>query len=213
MRLDVGVRVSATQIAPKPRSRRVLIAGVLAGLIAFMGLALIVFAQVEEQDAFCASCHTEPELTYFNRTQAAGAVDLATVHAALHHAGTHTSTVRCIDCHSGPGVGGRLSSMALGARDAFRWVTGTAIQPAVQTVPIDDANCLKCHTDTPAGTDFDNHFHHYLAEWQSKDASAGGCVDCHTSHTTDGNPSIGFLQQQRMQVVCEQCHIAMNVSR
>jgi hypothetical protein len=190
-----------------------LVAGVVAGIVAFMGLALFAFARVEEHDPSCAACHTEPELTYVDRAQAAGATDLASAHAMLHHGSSPQAATRCIDCHSGPGVGGRLESMGLGVRDAVRWVTGTANQPAVQTVPIADANCLKCHTDIAASTDFDNHSHHYLAQWQALDMKAGACVSCHTSHTTDGSATIGFLQQQRTQAQCEQCHAAMLVSR
>lgn len=199
------------KIVPKPRTRWALFAGAAAGILAFIGVALLVFARVEEHDPFCASCHTEPEVTYVNRIAAAGAVDLASAHATLHHSDPQQQATRCIDCHSGPGAGGRLSAMALGARDAFRWVTGSAAQPAVQTVPIDDANCLKCHTDIAASTDFDNHSHHYLVQWQAKDANAGTCVSCHTSHTTDGNARIGFLQQQRTQAQCDACHTALEV--
>jgi hypothetical protein len=204
------VRVSEKMVS-KPRSRRALFAGVFAGILAFIGLSLLAFARIEEHDPFCASCHTEPEVTYVNRAQAAGATDLASAHAMLHHADAQVSPTRCIDCHSGPGVGGRLESMALGARDAVRWVAGTAVQPAVQTVPIADANCLKCHTDIAISTDFDNHSHHYLAQWQALDAQAGTCVSCHSSHTTDGNARIGFLQQQRTQAQCDACHTAMQV--
>jgi hypothetical protein len=190
----------------------VLFAGVMAGIIAFMALALLAFARVEEHDPYCASCHTEPEVTYVSRAQAAGAVDLASAHAMLHHSDAQAASTRCIDCHSGPGVGGRLESMGLGARDAVRWVSGSAVQPALQTVPIADANCLKCHADTPASTDFDNHFHHYLRDWQAKEAQAGTCVACHSSHTPDGNAGIGFLQQQRTQTQCDLCHVVMQVS-
>ena len=35
----------------------------------------------------------------------------------------------------------------MGARNAFKWYTGTAVQPAVLTSPIGDGNCLKCHQD------------------------------------------------------------------
>jgi hypothetical protein len=184
----------------------------VAGIAAFMLLALFAFARVEEHDLFCASCHSEPEVTYVNRAQAAGAVDLASAHAMLAHSEAQAAPTRCIDCHSGPGAGGRLESMGLGVRDALRWVSGTAAQPAVQTVPIADANCLKCHADTSASTDFDNHAHHYLAKWQAMDAKAGACVSCHSSHTADGNAGIGFLQQQRTQAQCDLCHIALQAS-
>ena len=161
-------------------------------------------AHIEENDGFCASCHSQPESTFFQRSQAPVAVDLA----SKHHASWAT---RCIDCHSGPGVSGRLSGMALGARDLAAFVTHTDTQPAVQTVPVTDATCLKCHTDTPTTQNFQRHFHAFLAKWQAIDPKAATCVSCHGGHATDGDPSTAFLQQDRTQQVCQSCHQAAGV--
>ena len=91
----------------------------------------------ESHDTFCTSCHTMPESTFYDRSTAAQPVDLASFHT--------TKNTACIDCHSGQGIFGRIQAELMGARNAFKWYTGTAVQPAVLTFPIGDGNCLKCH--------------------------------------------------------------------
>jgi predicted CXXCH cytochrome family protein len=159
---------------------------------------LLTAAHLEENDGFCASCHSQPETTFFQRTQTTDAVDLASSH--------YTHQVKCIDCHSGPGVTGRLGAMRVGAGDLIAFATHTDTQPAPLTVPIDDANCLKCHPDVANTRDFNRHFHAFLSRWQAIDKTAATCVDCHSAHSTDGSASLGFLQQARTERVCQRCH-------
>lgn len=121
-------------------------------------------AHLEEHDAFCASCHTEPETTFYQNTLAAEPVDRAA------------------------------------------YVTRTAKQPAPLSSPIDDSNCLKCHQDITQTQDFNRYFHVFLAQWQQLDPNAGTCVDCHSAHTADGDPELGFLQENRAVQVCQSCH-------
>ena len=161
----------------------------------------LTIARTEERDSFCASCHSQPETTYFERSQAVTATDLASFHRA--------KSTRCIDCHSGPTVIGRVSAMGLGATDLFAYLAGTAQQPAPLKVPITDGNCLKCHADTARTQDFNRHFHAFLSKWQAIDNSAATCVACHSAHTTDGNATISFLQEQRATAVCQRCHQAV----
>src|SRR5947209_2914979 len=176
----------------------------LAGLVLFAGGGFATGATLEARDSFCASCHTQPEGTYYQRTQA-DVVDLA----SKHHAAWAT---RCIDCHSGPGLTGRVGAMAVGARDLAAFFTHTDQQPATLTVPIGDANCLKCHAGVPDTRDFNQHFHAFLARWQARDANAGTCVSCHSAHSTAGDASQAFLDQQRTSQVCDSCHQA-NIGR
>lgn len=175
----------------------------MLGVLVFVaGTAFSTGATLEERDGFCASCHTQPESAYFQRTQAATVADLASNHHAM-------AATRCIDCHSGPGLSGRVGAMALGAKDLAAFVTRTDQQPAPLTVPIADANCLKCHGDVPSKGGFPRHFHAFLARWQAADPSAGTCVSCHSAHTTDGDPSLAYLEQARTQQTCESCHVAL----
>ena len=158
-----------------------------------------VAAQQEENNSFCASCHTQPESTYYQRAIAAAAVDMASNHQTTH-------STKCIDCHSGSGLSGRLSAIAMGAKNAFLFYSKNDVQPAPLTVPIDDTHCVKCHAATRAETDFNHHFHAYLLRWQAVDPTAAKCVDCHSAHTTDGDPAQAFLNTARAEAVCQRCH-------
>jgi len=152
---------------------------------------------LENHDGFCAACHTQPESEYVQR---AGdpAVDLASFHAA--------EGVRCIDCHSGSGVAGRVRAEMLGARDALVYLSGNDVQPHGTTRPIGDKNCLKCHADVEAGRTFENHFHVLLPQWQELTAGAATCVDCHEGHETNGLRQIAFLNEAHTVAVCRDCH-------
>jgi predicted CXXCH cytochrome family protein len=203
------------------RTRGFIIACVIGATFVIIG-SFFVATRLEENDAFCASCHSQPETEYFQRTRT-NAVDLASAHAnANAYAPMSDSGVqgggappnkraRCIDCHSGPGVLGRVQSVGLGARDVLVWVSGQAEQPAAAQHPIQDANCLKCHIEITTKQGFDNHLHRHLARWQTQDADAAMCATCHSSHSTDGNSTIGFLNQQRALNQCAACHKSMGV--
>ena len=180
-----------------PRIVRLLVLAAAAGV--FLLAAGFGFAAVQEsRDTFCASCHTQPESTFFQRSQASAPSDMASAHTAKN--------VRCIDCHSGPGVTGRVSAELMGAHNALAWFSGTAVQPAKLTVPVSDQNCLKCHQKVTQQENMQNHFHFFLKRWQSMDKNAKGCVDCHTGHITGGVADTSFLTEQQVAPVCEACH-------
>jgi nitrate/TMAO reductase-like tetraheme cytochrome c subunit len=208
--------------APAPKRSRW-----LWPLIAIVALAIIVTvsgfgyaATQEEHDPFCASCHTEPETTYVGRAATAPPVDLASFHTA--------ESTRCIDCHSGVGMPGRIQAELLGARNAALWYTHMAQQPATATQPIGDGNCLKCHQEvtqkgyTPEHTvDLGregrrleggeeeagmNHWHEQLARWQATSADAATCISCHPAHSTAGTEATGFQDLEVTSSVCEACH-------
>ena len=182
-------------------SRTVLLL-VVAGIFIFIAGSFSVAASMEERDSFCASCHTQPETDYYGRSQAASPIDLASFHT--------TKQTRCIECHSGTGTLGRASAIMLGARNAVHYYTGTAKQPAPLTVPVGDDHCVKCHASVYNSTDFNNHFHNFLPRWQAAAPNnAAACVDCHSSHTTDGNAQAAFLSQAKTDQVCQSCHQAL----
>jgi predicted CXXCH cytochrome family protein len=190
-------RKPAAKKQKMPRFLFVLIA--LVSLVFILGAGTATTAaQFENHDAFCASCHSEPESTYYQRSLGDPPVDLASWHT--------TKDVRCIDCHAGQGIPGRLSAMRLGAGDLYAYVTHTDTQPAPLTQPIGDDHCLKCHQDTPNTQDFNRHFHAFLPQWQSLDSNAATCVDCHASHNTSGDPTAMFLEQAQTTQVCQSCH-------
>ena len=205
-----------------PRSRT--IPAVLVGLLA-LGVVLagggFAFAATQEgHDSFCASCHTQPESTFYQRSIAPQTVDLASFHT--------TKGTRCIDCHSGMGLLGRVQAELIGARNAALWYTGRAVQPAPLRFPIQDSNCLKCHQDvtregyTPKeavtipglsrGREDEgrsNHWHEFLRTWQETSAGAGTCVSCHPGHSTSGTAVTGFQVPQQTASTCDACHRVM----
>jgi predicted CXXCH cytochrome family protein len=185
-------------------------------LVAAGGFAFA--ATQESQDSFCGSCHTQPESTFLQQSTASQAVTLAAYHTPKE---TH-----CIDCHSGPGIAGRIQAELLGASNAFKWYTGTAVQPAVLLYPIADANCLKCHqavtqrgfkpkepisvpgirAERGGEEGGVGHWHQQLTRWQSTTANAGTCNSCHSGHLTTGNAQSGFMVSQTVKAVCDACH-------
>lgn len=175
--------------------------GILVGVGLVLAASGFTFAATQEShDGFCASCHTQPESTFYQRSLGAQPVDLASAHVP--------KAVRCIDCHSGSGLAGRVQAEMLGARNALKWYSGTAVQPAALTFPIGDDNCLKCHQQVTTGSERDNHFHDFLARWQAADPNAATCTSCHSSHTTDGDVE-RYLNRARTEAVCEACHRVM----
>jgi hypothetical protein len=222
-RIDVNRSSSMpdTQASPGQRTRGfvgVVIGGAALALLLAVG-GFTFAASQESHDPFCASCHTQPESTFFQRSTDPTPVDLASFHTG--------QTTRCIDCHSGPGLFGRMGAELLGARNALAWYTHTAIQPAKLTVPISDAICLKCHQDVvqpgyvpkTTVTGFGNrrggeeagpnHWHERLAEWQATTPQAGTSTSSHSGHGTDGTAATGFENNQTTQAICESCHQTM----
>jgi predicted CXXCH cytochrome family protein len=186
---NTGLKITLSLLVP------LVIAGVaVVGVAGAFGFG----AYQEEHDPFCSSCHTQPESTYFQRSTAAAPTDLASFHTGQK---TH-----CIDCHSGAGTGGRLAAEMMGARNAFLYFSGQAVQPARLTQPIGDENCVKCHATVMANQTMDNHFHAFLARWQAQDPNAARCVSCHNGHATDGSVDIKYLNQQQTVAVCSSCH-------
>lgn len=184
---------------------------VAAVLIIFPITGFTFAASMESRDSFCGSCHTQPESTYLQRSTASQQVDLAS-----YHTGQNT---RCIDCHSGRGIVGRVGAELMGAGNAFKWFTKTAVQPAPLNYPITDAHCLKCHQQVTSETyvpqnqtlkdlgDAQNgHWHVFLPRWQAQVSNAGSCVTCHSSHTTTGDPKLLYLIDQPTSDQCDACH-------
>lgn len=193
----------------------------LVGIVLLTAAGFVFAANQESNDPFCASCHTQPESTFLTRSTAAQPADLASFHTAQN---TH-----CIDCHSGQGILGRMSAELMGARNAFKWYTGTAVQPAVLSFPISDQNCLKCHQNVtvvgftpkekitvPGGQTggrgeegHANHWHELLARWQTTAPAAETCVSCHSGHSSNVDVKNGMINNQTVQTECNACHLVL----
>jgi hypothetical protein len=167
---------------------------------------------VENLDPFCASCHTQPESEYFDRSLRLPS-DLASAHTP--------EEVRCIDCHSGPGIAGRAGSLQQGASDLAAFIYGGYAAPAITTNPVGDGGCTKCHDQPSAVKDLSApvegissshyHFAEYTAEWTLREPDPrGSCVICHPGHTLGGLEGQAFSSNAAVQPACEACHAALS---
>ncbi len=197
----------------------VLVAVVVVLGILMPGVGAGVSLLLENQNAFCASCHTQPEVKYYEQSLQAQATTLASFHAQKQ--------TSCIDCHSGGGPLGRAAGLMQGADDLVRYLSGHYNAPAITSNPLGDDSCLKCHPEVltrgrrspPSNIQDpvqsrerranDGHYHQFLQRWQAADARAAHCVNCHTSHT-DGAANVGFMTATPVQNVCDGCHRGLN---
>jgi predicted CXXCH cytochrome family protein len=174
----------------------------LVVLIVIAGAGGTAYAiQLENQEGFCASCHTQPETLYFQQSLENNSQNLAAFHS--------TKQVRCIDCHSGGGPLGRGVGLMQGAQDLMAYESGHFHSPAVSLNTLSDDSCTKCHADVVSQQTFNNHFHYFLTRWQAVDPKAAHCVDCHSAHPTGADPQQQFLTAAPVQQVCQDCHNAI----
>ena len=189
-------------VKPKGPRRWWLVAAILVAVGgASMATGLAYAAHIENNNSFCASCHTQPESQFVQRSLEQP-VDLASAHAEKN--------IECIQCHSGQGPIGRASAIAsVAIPDLIAFRLGRYHGPAVATRPIGDDHCLKCHADIGNRQDFNNHFHIFLRTWQTTAKDAAGCVDCHRSHVTGGLVDVGYLTESTTIAVCQRCHAVL----
>jgi len=179
--------------------RPIFLLPVLASFVVLAAAAYITGTQLEEHDNFCASCHTQPEQDFYNRSLQPAPNDLASFHAS--------KGVLCIQCHAGKGLIGRSLGLMAGAQDLVAFWSGNYPQPAKMEEPLPDANCTRCHAGVLTKREFNNHFHAFLSQWRAVDPkNAANCVTCHTSHSTTGAVADMFLIQQSTVQVCQKCH-------
>src|SRR5512135_1005353 len=114
-----------SRYAKKQKRRKLKLTPTMKIALAAIGVVILLTASgftfaasKETHDSFCASCHTQPESTFYQRSLDPQPVDLASAHTP--------KKTRCIDCHSGAGVIGRTQAELLGAHNAFAFYTGTA---------------------------------------------------------------------------------------
>lgn len=177
----------------------------LTPLLAASGIGVSLV--LENQDSFCAACHTQPESQYYAQALAKNPGTLAAYHAQ--------KKIACIDCHSGGGALGRMSGLQQGAHDLTHYLSGNYNKPAVTTNPLGDDACLKCHAKVAQklsrGTSqgATGHYHYYLAQWQAVDSQAAHCATCHTAHTPQ-LASLQYITQGKAAQQCDGCHTALS---
>lgn len=206
---------------PAPRRRRwpLMVGGLFVLLILFSGAGFVVASTLEDHDTFCISCHTVPEVTYYNRAYISldnpneMVTDLATAHYHLSQK-DGKAAFACIDCHRGDGgLPHRVAAITLGARDSFTFVLGRENPTTEKTETregwLSNAACVACHIDTLLNVKgLDNHFHTKLP--QTADALAkGGKVTYSDAFKGKEDTGKEWLQPiTNAPLTCTSCHLA-----
>ncbi len=171
----------------------------------------VVTDRLEEDDAFCVSCHLSEGVPLHEEKGADFArlppQTLAAAHTlAGYEARAEDPAFRCIDCHGGTGAVGRLRVKLLSAKDAFWYVVGRFDEPERMHWPLWDADCRKCHEsfeEGPVESWRDPEFH----ELSVHNVELGvACVECHLSHDLGGLADRDFLHPAHVRSQCIRCH-------
>jgi hypothetical protein len=190
-------------------------------LVIFSGIGFVTATALEDQDNFCSSCHTVPEVTYYNRAYISldhpdqSVPDLATAH--YHLSQQHGKTpFTCIDCHRGDaGLGNRVAAIALGMRDGLIFLTGHE-DPTIEKTQLaegwlSNASCTGCHADTLLNvTGFDNHYHTKLMQAAVLRASGAQItIGGDLAGLPDVNRAItDWTRMVNVALDCTACHVA-----
>lgn len=183
-------------------------------LLLTLGLVLLptgwlVTDHLESENHFCISCHLPTGVRLhrhnFRDFDRRPPDSLAALHAKAGNEARADGRFRCIDCHGGTGLGGRLRVKLLSARDAFWYVTGRFEEPKGMSWPLRDADCLRCHPSFPEkGAASANPPFHSLPVHNG--ALEVRCVECHLSHESGGLADRFFLQPRQVRAQCARCH-------
>jgi len=131
---------------------------------------------IESNDKFCASCHTQPETTYYQRSIEKTSSDLATYHAKKN--------IDCIDCHSKPWFTGRIISQFQAFNNYLVHRAGEGKKFNKSRSLTGNENCTKCHSNSMWSTERSGHHHSPVMQqkWQAKGGPLQTCESCHNSH-------------------------------
>lgn len=204
-----------------PRRRRwpVILAVGFVVLMLLSGVGFVTASVLEEYDTFCISCHTVPEVHYYNRAYMAldnqnlPVSDLATAHyvAALKE---NKAAFTCIQCHRGDSsLGHRIATVTLGARDAVIYVLGkenpTIEKTKTQEGWLPNAACANCHSETLLTLKgLDNHFHTHLPQATVALAKGGTLKVAESLKEKEAELRSAGLKPINTTLVCSDCHQA-----
>jgi len=170
--------------------------------------------RLEENDAFCTSCHLASGTPLHEANaedfRARPAVSLAVAHAVAGNETREDGAFRCIDCHGGTGLAGRARVKLLSVRDALVYLTGRFEEPHGMTWPLRDDDCRKCHRELGSASAASER-----ESWEAPGFHAlpvhnrelgPTCVDCHLTHGRGGLADRNFLQPEPVRAQCARCH-------
>jgi NapC/NirT cytochrome c family, N-terminal region len=181
----------------------------ISGLARLLGVVGFVLAagvymtgiRLESNDSFCASCHVEPETTYYEASlKPAEATTLATFHAG--------EETRCIDCHSRRWIPGRIWAQLGGLQNFLAFRSGEYADPSVITRPVGDGGCSKCHSDLTWVSERPGHYHSpgLRRSWRAAGGPVNTCEACHPSHEAVAPASDNFMETEQIEAQCDACH-------
>lgn len=219
-------RVPPSDKAALPRLARrrrwlFILGGLFILLLIFSGIGFVTATALEDQDNFCISCHTVPEVTYYNRGYISldhpdqPVTDLATAH---YHLSQQEGKIpfACIDCHRGDaGLPDRVAAIALGARDSLIYVTGHE-DPTIEKTQtaegwLSNDSCIGCHASTLLNvTGFNNHYHTKLMQAAALRASGAQiAIGGDLSTLPNVNQAVAdWTKTVNVTLDCTACHIA-----
>jgi predicted CXXCH cytochrome family protein len=156
----------------------------LAGLAVITGVGFATLIAKERDNRFCFSCHLHEDK--FKRFTSVPFTDL-----------------------SGPRV------WSLAAVDTGKFLMGNYREPDHMRLPLRPKECTQCHTpilkrqaaltaeQEEAMEGRAGNAYHAI---RSHDSVRTNCVQCHPSHTTDGDPRAQFIARKRVEPICRECH-------
>jgi predicted CXXCH cytochrome family protein len=104
---------------------------------------------------------------------------------------------------------------SLAALDTGKFLLGDYHEPDHMRLQLRSKECTQCHTPivkhAPALTAeqeeaLEGRAGNAYHQIRSHDAVRIPCVQCHTSHTTDGDPKAQFIARKRVEPICRKCH-------
>ncbi len=212
---------SPAPVTSSVRRRRwpLIVGGLFIVLILFSGVGFVVASTLEDQDTFCISCHTAPEVNYYNRAYMSldnptdTVTDLATAHYHLSQK-DGKEAFACINCHRGDGsLGQRVAAIILGGRDSLIYLTGGE-NPQIEKTEtregwLSNAACVSCHTDVLLNVKgLDNHFHTKLPQ-VAEALAKGGKVTYSDAFKGKEDTAKEWIQPvTNAPLNCTSCHLA-----
>lgn len=177
---------------------------VLAMLLGSGAIGLSTLAWVhklEEDNAFCNSCHVggKPLHTrqYLQVSQGNGHSLGAAHNTRVRDEGGRRRDMRCIDCHKGVSLPENAHFHWVAFRDFVVYLAGQGEEPKKLSRPIPDVNCTTgCHTRITGGK-----FHQYRAHQGSMNVL---CSECHTVHRPGDGPARTIPAESKS--FCARCH-------
>ena len=155
--------------------------GLLVLPMVSLGLGNVVGLEQAKKVEFCGSCHLTMA-PFVNDLQSAQSESLA----AKHFRNRWIPDAQCYTCHASYGMFGDVQAKMAGLNDVYKYYTRTYKIPVRMHAPYPNAECLKCHENTPKFVNSEAHAE-LLPAIRAGEFS---CVDCHgPAHVVEWNES------------------------